>query len=281
MNSTQPSQVWTIDSIPAFCITLERRQDRWKRFQDQPGIKGLQVKRFLGVDGKTLDVKTDPRISTLTKRNIIAKMRRSHEEIDSIGAIGCTLSHMNIWKWMVDHQAPLCFVFEDDAVVPPDFIARANAYIKESPLLQDPSQWNVWLLGGKWGDITPMPNEKNLMIRIGAFMCTHAYVVTLDTASRFLQDALPIQAHVDAYMGVYSYLNDFRLIGYHALCMKQYELAGTNIQSKKPCMICSVPTDYEENNTMVSHLEWRTAQACEVLLAGLVAYWLYKRYCKN
>jgi len=125
---------WQINTIPAFCITLERRVDRWKRFQDQPGIKGLPLKRFLAVDGKTLDVKTDKRIATLAKRNILIKSRRSHEEIDSIGAVGCSLSHIAIWEWMVTNNQELCLIFEDDAVVPPNFIETANNCINQSIL---------------------------------------------------------------------------------------------------------------------------------------------------
>jgi hypothetical protein len=63
---------WSVDSIPAFCITLERRQDRWRRFQDQSGIDRLNLKRFLGVDGKTIDVVKDDRVALCTKRNILA-----------------------------------------------------------------------------------------------------------------------------------------------------------------------------------------------------------------
>ena len=78
---------WSIESIPAFCITLERRQDRWRRFQDQSGIDGLNLKRFMGVDGKTIDIQNDERVTLCTKRNILAKTRRSHEELDSVGGV--------------------------------------------------------------------------------------------------------------------------------------------------------------------------------------------------
>ena len=137
---------WTIESIPAFCITLERRNDRWRRFQDQSGIDGLNLKKFMGVDGKTIDVKNDDRIALTTKRNIIAKHRRSHEELDSIGGVGCALSHIAVWKWMVDNNQELCLIFEDDAVVPPDFNERANQCIRESTILKHPKKCIVYAL---------------------------------------------------------------------------------------------------------------------------------------
>jgi hypothetical protein len=67
---------WSIESVPSFCITLERREDRWRRFQDQSGIDGLNLKKFLGVDGKTIDIRKDDRVALCTKRNILANIRR-------------------------------------------------------------------------------------------------------------------------------------------------------------------------------------------------------------
>ena len=73
---------WKIESIPTFCITLERRKDRWKRFQDQPGIQPLGVKRFIGVDGKTLDIKKDKRIACGMKSGALIKDRKNtHGEL--------------------------------------------------------------------------------------------------------------------------------------------------------------------------------------------------------
>ena len=119
---------WSIDSIPSYCITLERRPDRWRRFQDQSGINGLDLKKFNGVDGKTLDIKNDERVSIYTKRNILSKSRRSHEELDSAGGVGCALSHIAIWQWMVDNNQEVCLIFEDDAIIPPDFTNKVNKY---------------------------------------------------------------------------------------------------------------------------------------------------------
>ena len=148
---------WKIESIPAFCITLERRKDRWKRFQDQPGIRNMNIKRFVGVDGKTLDIKKDKRIGTLTKRSILHKTRRSHEELDSAGGVGCALSHIALWQWMVDNNQELCMVLEDDAVIPPDFVEQGNKCIADSMILKDPKKWDLWVIGAVCEDLSRIP----------------------------------------------------------------------------------------------------------------------------
>lgn len=277
------SPVWAIDTIPSFCITLERRADRWKRFQDQSGINGLPIKRFLGVDGKTIDIKKEDRVATLTKRNILTKSRRSHEELDSIGGVGCALSHIAVWQWMVDNNQPLCLIFEDDAVVPPDFIKRANDCIKESVVLKNPKQWDLWLLGGTWDDLSSIPMEPSAsgIIRVGSFVLFHAYVMTLDCAKRLLRDVYPIHCHIDLWTSVFSYLHDIRIVGCTKLKLQQNQKVKTDIQSESGCKICNVPTDYDKNYKMVTTMEWRVAQAAEIAFVGLFAYFVYQQWVKN
>lgn len=270
---------WSIDSIPAFCITLERRQDRWRRFQDQSGIDGLELKRFTGIDGKTIDITKDDRIALCTKRNILAKTRRSHEELDSVGGVGCALSHIAVWQWMVDNNQEVCLVFEDDAVVPPDFIERANKCINDSVILKDPKKWDMWLLGGIWDNLTKIPGESKA-IRVGEFVLFHAYIMTLHGAKRLLKDVYPIHSHIDLWVSIFSYVHDFRTVGCTDLILKQNQKVKTDIQSDKGCAICDVPVDYGKTHTMVSKVEWKVAQAAEITLIGLIAYIVWQQYRK-
>ena len=265
---------WRIDQIPSFCITLERRLDRWKRFQTQSGIQGLSIKRFLGVDGKTLDVSTDQRVSTLTKRNILTKTRRSHEELNSIGGVGCALSHIAVWQWMVDNKQPICLVFEDDAVVPPDFIPKANQLIQQT-LLRHPEQWDLWLLGGTWDDLSSIKGETDL-IRVGSFVLFHAYVMTLPMAQRLLQDVYPIHCHIDLWTSVYAYLNDLRVVASPVLKLQQNPKTQTDIQTESDCELCSIPTTFTKTHRFVTHLDWHIATAAKMGFLTLAGYGMYR-----
>jgi Glycosyltransferase family 25 (LPS biosynthesis protein) len=260
---------WNIQNIPAFCITLERRLDRWKRFQTQPGVQPLALKRFLGVDGKTIDLRTDDRVATFTKRNILTKTRRSHEELNSIGGVGCALSHIAVWQWMVDNQQPLCLVFEDDAIVPADFTARANRLIQTS-LLHDAKAWDLWLLGGTWDDLSSIKGESSVH-RVGSFVLFHAYVMTLPMAQRLLRDVYPIHGHIDLWTSVYGYLNDLRIVGAPSLRLQQNPKTKTDIQTEADCALCDVPSDFYKTHRLVPHMEWTAAKAASVALLLLVA----------
>lgn len=268
---------WSIDTIPAFCITLERRPDRWRRFQDQPFMNTMNVQRFFGVDGKTLDLKNDPRVGTLTKRNILINERRSHEELDSIGGVGCALSHIALWQWMVDNNQQFALIFEDDAVVPDDFVRQANAIIHDSTVLKQPGGWELWLLGAITDDISSIPQEprRSGVIRVEAFALTHAYVITLAAAKQFLKDVYPIHAHIDLWMSVEAYLIGMRIVTSTRMKIRQYERAKTDIQNENGCKICDVPADFYQTQVMVSKWEWGIARAAEATLVGIALYWLY------
>lgn len=270
---------WTIESIPAFCITLERRKDRWRRFQDQPGIQGLDLQRFLGVDGKTLDIKNDTRVTTLTKRNIATKSRRSHEELDTIGGVGCALSHIALWQWIVDNNQEMVLIFEDDAVIPPDFIEKANKCIQKYNILKDSKKWDLWLLGGKWEELTKIPGEEEA-VRVNAFVLFHAYIITQRSARQLLKDVYPIHCHIDVWVSIYGYMNDLRIVGCPDLILDQTQRVKTDIQPDKTCHICNVPTDYDKNYKMVTKLEWNISRAAEIVSLGLIAYIIYYQYKK-
>ena len=268
---------WSIDSIPSYCITLERRPDRWRRFQDQSGINGLDLKKFNGVDGKTLDIKNDERVSIYTKRNILSKSRRSHEELDSAGGVGCALSHIAIWQWMVDNNQEVCLIFEDDALIPPNFTERINKCISESALLKDPTKWDLWLLGGTWDKLTKIPEESKVA-RVGAFVLFHAYIMTLHGAKKLLKDVFPIQGHIDLWTSIYNYVHDFRIVCCLNLNLKHNSAVKTEIQTEKECDICNVSAGYSKTHKLVTRMEWNVARAAEIISVGLIGYILYKRF---
>ena len=126
-----------LGKIPILCINLERRQDRWREFMAQKGIQGLSIKRWQGVDGALIDIKNDSRISMRVKRNIEKKLRRSWEDIYTPGAVGCYLSHIEIWKWLSTSDYTCCIVLEDDCVVPDDFAEKMGKLWEENEAIQN------------------------------------------------------------------------------------------------------------------------------------------------
>jgi hypothetical protein len=168
---------------------------------------------------------------------------------------------------MVDNQAPLCLVFEDDAVVPPGFAERANRLI-QTTLLQDKNAWDLWLLGGTWDDTSSIPGETSIH-RIGSFVLFHAYVMTLPMAQRLVRDAYPIHAHIDLWTSVYAYLNDLRVVGSPVLRLEQNPKSPTDIQTAPDCALCDIPADFHKTHRVVPHLDHYIAQLTKMALLVL------------
>lgn len=267
-----------IDELPAVCVTLARRPDRWERFNSQPELENLpNLEKFDAVDGKTIDPVNDFRINTFTKRNILEKKRRSHWELDSIGGVGCALSHIGVWRKALESDSPYFLVMEDDAAVPNGFVGLMNNMFATYP---EYNKFDLMVLTRIFRPKTlevPAP----LFVEADSFALTHCYIISKRAAQILLADALPISGHIDFYMSVLSKIKGLRVLCSYELALQQ---AGSpsDIQTKPTCHICDVPLDFEKNFAMIPQFNWRLAKTSEiVLIAGIVSYVLYTAWRRS
>src|SRR5262245_31844287 len=93
------------------CINLDRRPDRWRRFQEQAERLNIKnVIRFTANDG--IGINCPPHWS------------------DSPGAYGCLLSHLEIIKWARGKGLPSILILEDDVVFDDSLESRFAAYMR-------------------------------------------------------------------------------------------------------------------------------------------------------
>ena len=273
---------WKIDEIPAQCIALRRRSDRWSKFISQPAYKTLpKLERFDAVDGQTIDVKTDSRILVSTKRNILNKQRRSHEELDTKGGVGCALSHIGIWQMMVQRQIPIMLIIEDDAKIPNNFVQKVNALINVSPTLKNPSSWDVWTLATSPLYAKPIANDP-VAVELDAFVGLIAYVITLQGATKLLEQVFPIHCHIDHYMVILKQVRPMRYVASPAFTFYQRGVDKSDIAEKSKCLICNIPTDYDSTHAVISKSNIITLESIKYMFVLTTAfgagYILYKRF---
>lgn len=261
-------------------INLDRRPDRWERFVSQPGIATLgklyTVERFSAVDGKTINVETDERISMRTKRNIKFRTRRTHEDIDTVGAIGCYLSHVQIWREFVASGAQAVMVLEDDALIPANFLDMLNTC---STALSQVSDVQKTL----WSFSTPHSFfERNQnTYREGAWVCnvatpTTGYILFRGAAEILLANCFPIDNHVDLMMYQATQLGYITTIHHPSLLLKQvaFKRGDSNIQENK-CTLCDVPTRPEQKGFMILSPQQQRDIAVGGVLFAIAAGSLY------
>jgi GR25 family glycosyltransferase involved in LPS biosynthesis len=254
-----PMEPLTTKSIHFYCINLKHRTDRWTAFSQQPAIQEIRkdyvFERFDAVAGSTLDIQNDNRISLRAKRNIKDKMRRDHEDLNTAGAIGCYLSHVEIWRKVVNNPEPYAVVFEDDAAVPADFLKRLEFGYKEWSLL--PGIPDVWTFSNAWPFYyqtkgRPLPqdvpeNRRGYWVLNTGPGGTGGYLITKEGAKKLLETAFPIDIQVDLYICLCSEMKKIRCVSNTQLTLGSLsEGTKSDIQLPSGCAICDVPTNMNE-----------------------------------
>lgn len=179
----------------ALVINLARnRGDRLARFAATYAASDMSrvpLQRLEAVDGgAVLDAArayVEP--AALAALDVMRRtgVRAGHRDLTP-GAVGCYLSHVQAWRAVAASSAPYAFVFEDDADVPRDLLARF-----ERARAQAGPGWDVLLLGYDGDGVAAGPD----VVRVMWFLRLHAYALTPAAARKLCECALPISQQVD------------------------------------------------------------------------------------
>ncbi len=100
--------------LPVIVINLPHRSDRWQTLSRRMSAVGLtKLIRAPAVEGRRL---SDSQIAALLRvpANGIDETPRSHLTLTR-PAIGCFLSHLAVWRWVIENNVQRVLIFEDDA----------------------------------------------------------------------------------------------------------------------------------------------------------------------
>jgi hypothetical protein len=178
--------------LPAVVINMPKRQDRWDAISGRmAGIGFDRLIRAPAVVGAALE---KDRIAQLLQDPgyDVERTPESHLALTR-PAIGCFLSHLAIWRWVVAHDLPQVLVFEDDANPLPGFDsahfgATLDRMTGRTGLLFVGRLIMAGLAdrpaGDGWG-------------RLYYFNGTFAYVVTPAACRTLLASLYPLRMHID------------------------------------------------------------------------------------
>ncbi len=147
----------TFDRI--ICINLDRRTDRWQRFQEHLADSDWPlgcVERFSAIDGQRVEPPKWWRIGA--------------------GAWGCHQSHVAVMQRAIQDGVGSLLILEDDAFLVQGFAERLSAFLRIVP--QD---WDGLMLGGQHLEppeiITPIHGMTPGLLRVRNGNRTHAYAL--------------------------------------------------------------------------------------------------------
>ena len=153
----------------SFVINMTHNTERYDRFThkyNESDINHVPLHRFEAVDGKSLNLQSivKPDVWDDLQEVIATGKRRSDPQLTP-GAVGCYLSHKNIWQYC--HRTNV-IIFEDDADIPPYTYDQISTLLKQL----HGKDWDILLLG-----FVSNQRSSTSMVRIKRFFCTHAYIV--------------------------------------------------------------------------------------------------------
>jgi GR25 family glycosyltransferase involved in LPS biosynthesis len=162
-------------SCPAFVINLERSRDRYTVAEEQLKHAGYtDIRLFKGVDGQdqaALDEALD-----LFQIPIDCNIRR--------GELGCLLSHLKLFKHIIDHKIELTHIFEDDILFHPEWNTLCHYYYALTP-----PDYDILFMGNRIESCSSKDSNTEIITTEPVY-CTHAYMITLKGAQTLLKNLL-------------------------------------------------------------------------------------------
>ena len=131
--------------IPITLINLDRSPDRRFFMSSQLYLYGIPFDRYSAVDGASYTFSDEEQymLSAIYAENGI-------ENKKTRAIMGCTLSHIQIWKKYKDTEEPIV-ILEDDSLIHPQFRQIVTTSLNE--LTEFDPKWEIlWLSGNNPGD---------------------------------------------------------------------------------------------------------------------------------
>jgi len=116
-----------------YLINLKRRPDRLNSFFERCPYPKETIEIVEAFDGKF------PEMQLESEKELLKKFR-PHV---NMGARGCAISHLRIWKKMIDEKIPIAMIFEDDAMFSENFKSFMET-------LKIPENCNIVYFGGRF-----------------------------------------------------------------------------------------------------------------------------------
>jgi GR25 family glycosyltransferase involved in LPS biosynthesis len=186
-----------VKSIPVYYISFNKNNNL-ENSLNNIGFKS--VNHFKAIDGRKFDVDELIENNTITIRsyNDLIFGRHEHTGMPTLGAIGCTLSHLTLWKLCVDYNMPYIIICEDDINIDKDLSKKDIKNIVESITKEN----GVFVSSN-------FSKENEIM-----FYGTHFYILSQGACKQLIKYALPIDVQTDSYIANISRRNLINLNGY-------------------------------------------------------------------
>ncbi len=173
-------------------INLPHRTDKWNAVSKRMAAIGLnKLIKVPAVEGALLSLEAITPLLGQPAAQIEAAPQ-SHFTLTR-PAIGCFLSHIATWQWMIANKLPRLLVFEDDANPATSFDANRFRHVLGAI---SPKASLVFLGRAIMNGMAERPQGSELA-RIYFFNGTFAYLITPAACRTLIPALLPMNGHID------------------------------------------------------------------------------------
>ena len=226
-----------MSNLNSFVISLKQYPQKYQRTIANLSPLSLALQREDAVYGKDLDAGYVKEITYPSVQYTMKHGRLVDSNIFTIGAIGCYLSHTNLWKRLVEEKGAdnqTYLIFEDDIgpLRKETTISHINEFINE--LNRMSPNWDVAMLG--W--MKPLPGvkdadqdmTKNIVKVNDITFGLHAYLIRKKGARKLLEKAFPIVDQLDSYLSYRAARGDVEVYRSRKPFFYQANIEGSSIQ---------------------------------------------------
>ena len=217
---------FTEDDFDVYVINLVSNTERLESFKYQYEKSDLAWKKYIvypAVVGKELDIikYVTPDAYNQVMETDATKRRKHHYDITK-GAVGCYLSHLDIYRKIAASNKKYGLIFEDDVMIATDFYKRMLYGLNTIP-----DDWDIYLLGL----ICLKCDIKSEYINVNRFWGLHGYLVKKEAAQRLVNnlDRL-ISKQIDADISLLIKEKKVKVYGINPIIVAQQNAFLSDIQ---------------------------------------------------
>ena len=176
-----------------YVINLYHCKDRLELFKNTYNFHNIDYEVIPAIVGNKLDINRlhkEQIVGDYVMNTINKEIRDYHYEINTMGAIGCYLSHIELWKKIKeDKNCNYGIIFEDDVIINNNITDKViYEYINDLP-----NDWDILLLN----NVRKGNEIKNNLFKVSKFICTHSYIIKKNSIDKILKEMMPINQHID------------------------------------------------------------------------------------
>jgi glycosyl transferase family 25 len=180
-------------TIPVYVINLERNEPRRRFILEHLRSHNIEPTVFPAVDGRRLDLAEVGRDGTYSEALAIEKFSRPLSPAE----IGCAMSHLGVYRRIVESGAEMAVVLEDDAMLTPAFAEDLRALVADLP-----ADWDLVQLVYACRAHEPVSPRAVRFTMQGAMPVAAAgYLLRASGARKILEQAYPIHYPADSLLG--------------------------------------------------------------------------------